>query len=169
MYCVYDWEAVKLIPDSSETNVDKNHTYLFAMYHEVDFPFVCISGKEHVLLLNINTLKFYPILNGEMATKHKGMRLTFSRADDDDGNTAVELDSRIELHMVFRVEDKKGWKDTLQQYSQLTMGRDLMEWLKNCKRLPTTRTDEYFEEIAKMRELEAEYRELMKSMLQVDD
>ena len=49
------------------------------------------------------------------------------------------------------------------------MGRDLMEWLKNCKRLPTTRTDEYFEEIAKMRELEAEYRELMKSMLQVDD
>ena len=159
MYCVYDWEVVKLIPDSSETNVDKNHTYLFAMYHEVDFPFVCISGKEHVLLLNINTLKFYPIINGEMATKYKGMRLTFSRGDFE----------RLELHMVFRVEDKKGWKDTLQQYSQLTMGRDLMEWLRNCKRLPTTRTDEYFEEIAKMRELEAEYRELMKSMLQVDD
>jgi hypothetical protein len=49
------------------------------------------------------------------------------------------------------------------------MGIDLMDWLRNCKRLPTTRTIEYFDEISKMRELEDEYRELMKSMLQVDD
>ena len=110
-------------------------------------------------MINVNTLKHYPFIRGPMPVLNPGMRYSYGTG---------QLD-RMELHMIFRVADKYGWKENRFQHGYLLFGADLLDWLVNCKRLPATRTKVYFEELNKSKALEKEYKEFMRQMLVCTD
>ena len=68
--------------------------------------------------------------------------------------------SDVSLHYVSAVIDKEGSGDNLIQYSYIDLKQDLLCWLQENGRLPSTTTKEYFEEIKMLNSFEEEIKTL---------
>ena len=53
----------------------------------------------------------------------------------------------MSVHFASKVTDKEGSGKALIQYSHVDLKEDLLFWLKESGRLPSTTTQEYFAEI----------------------
>ena len=109
--------------------------------------------------MNVNTMKHYPFIKGPMPVLYPGMRYCYGTGSLD----------RMEMHMIFRVADKYGWKENLFQHGYLLFGHDLLDWIVGSGRLPATRSKVYFEELNKSKALEKEYKEYCTQMYACTD
>ena len=65
-------------------------------------------------------------------------------------------DSGVSLHYAAGMKDKVGSGKDLIHYSYISLKDDILRWLRDNGRLPSTTTAEYFEEISRLNQLELE-------------
>ena len=65
-------------------------------------------------------------------------------------------DSGVSLHYAAGMKDKVGSGKDLIHYSYISLKDDILRWLRDNGRLPSTTTAEYFKEISRLNQLEQE-------------
>lgn len=74
-------------------------------------------------------------------------------------------ESCITLHYAASMKDKVGSGKDLIHYSHISLKDDILRWLRENGRLPSTTTAEYFEEISRLNQLEQENKALKNKTL----
>ena len=146
MYVIIDWSTVKFISEPNSANIYKNYAFFMPEFDETLFPFIAICGKQHISILNINTLEHKPLISGSMPTGTPGIRFAFALGDL----------SELQIHFAFKILDKDGTGKKLIQYSYITLNKDAINWLTENGRLPSFTTEEYFEEIQMLKKYKEE-------------
>ena len=81
MFLVIEWSIVKVIPDTNNSNINKNYAFLMPGFDENSFPFIAVCGKNHIRIVNIATLEHQKLISGEMRTDKPGLRFAFAKGD----------------------------------------------------------------------------------------
>ena len=62
MYLVENWSNVSIIIDPYSENVAKTQAKLLPGFDVETFPFIAVTGKEHLIILNLKTRTHKPLI-----------------------------------------------------------------------------------------------------------